>query len=237
MNKTAFYDAIRPIFPNGISGVQFKVIDAILDQADEKQLSNASLAYILATAWGEAKFTPCRENMNYTAQGIKNTWRTRPEAVQFAKKPQELANSVYGDRMGNKAGTNDGWLYRGGGIDQLTGRENYRKIGLENDPEAILHPDKAVMSIMHGMTTGRYTGKKLSDYHSAGGFDYVGARAIINGDVKLNGQKYADYAAQFLKALELASVAAAPLPSPAPVRNHWLAVIIEVIIRMLGKVK
>lgn len=27
-----------------------------------------------------------------------------------------LANSVYGGRLGNKVGTNDGWLYRGGAI-------------------------------------------------------------------------------------------------------------------------
>lgn len=201
MTRQAFFDAIRPMFSRGLSSVQVQVIDAILDQTADWPRDH--VAYVLATAYGEAQLTPKRENMNYTAARIKAVWPSRPEAVKFAGQPVSLANSVYGDRLGNRRGTNDGWTYRGGGIDQLTGRDNYRKVGIAATPEAILQPDTAVSSILHGMETGRYTGKKLSDYDSPSGFNFTAARAIINGDVKANGAKYAGYARKFAAAIAL----------------------------------
>ena len=219
MNRTAFFASIRPLFGNRLSAVQVAVMDAILDRA--RDLSAPHLAYILATAFGEAKLTPVRENMNYTAKRIRQVWPKRPEAVQFAGKPELLASSVYGGRLGNRVGSNDGWTYRGGGVDQLTGRDNYRKIGIEHQPEAILQPDLAAWSIVHGMTTGRYTGLDLSDFGNGPTFDAVGARAIINGDVKLNGQKYAGYWRIFRDALQSAGWGTTPpvrpdAPAPAP---------------------
>jgi putative chitinase len=50
--------------------------------------------------------------------------------------------------MGNRAGSDDGWTYRGRGLLQITGRENYQKIGkrigldLEKNPGLALAPDK-----------------------------------------------------------------------------------------------
>lgn len=198
MNRALFFAAIRPL-TGKISPVQVQVAEAILDQATG--LSSAHLAYILATAWGEAKLTPVRENMNYSAKRIRQVWPSRPEAVRFAGEPEALANSVYGGRLGNRVGTNDGWRYRGGGVDQLTGRDNYRKIGIEANPEAILDPDFAARSIVHGMTTGRYTGKRLAEFGNGSNFSARLARAIVNGDVAQNGARYAGYWRVFLDAL------------------------------------
>jgi putative chitinase len=68
------------------------------------------------------------ENLNYSAEGLQKTWPTRfkaPEqAAAYAGKPELIANAVYVGRMGNsKAG--DGWRYRGAGLIQLTGKDNY----------------------------------------------------------------------------------------------------------------
>jgi len=207
VSRAEFYGAVRPMFGGTLSAVQVQVIGAILDAAVGAPREH--IAYILATAFCESDMTPKRENMNYTAARIRQVWPKRPAAVAFAGNPRGLANFVYGDRLGNRRGTDDGWDYRGGGIDQLTGRDNYAKIGIAAAPETILIPAVAVKSIIHGMTTGRYTGKKLADYDSAAGFDYTAARAIINGDGKLNGEKYAGYAREFEAALRL-------LPEPAP---------------------
>ena len=232
LNKPKFYDAIRHMFDNGISSVQVKVIDGLIDSGEN--LTDHELAYIMATAYGEAKFIPQRENMNYTTSRIEKVWPNRPDAIKFARNPQKLANSVYNGRLGNREGSNDGWLYRGGGIDQCTGRVNYEKIGIPDNPDAILEPSFAVKSIINGMTTGRYTGKMLKDYIRPDGFDFIGARAIINGDVKLNGKKYAVYAETFLKAIRFAEVGNAPIAAPKPPNRNWLAVIIEAILRMFG---
>lgn len=70
MNKTVFFDAIRPMFPvKRLTAVQVQVIEAIIDQG--RALSAEHLAYILATGFGQAKLTPKRENMNYTAKRIR----------------------------------------------------------------------------------------------------------------------------------------------------------------------
>ncbi|MFN3524869.1 MAG: trypsin-like serine protease [Paracoccus sp. (in: a-proteobacteria)] len=76
------------------------------------------------------------ENMNYSAEGLLNTFSRRTisadKAQELARKPREIANWVYGNRLGNRGrDTNDGWNYRGSGYIQLTGRENFVQRGLE----------------------------------------------------------------------------------------------------------
>lgn len=235
INRDMFFTDIRPMFGGKMTQVQVDVVNSILGE----KLPDTHLAYILATGFGEAKLEPKREKMTYSAKRIREVWPNRPEAVKFAGNAIGLANCVYGGRLGNRVGTNDGWNYRGGGIDQLTGRDNYRKIGIENDPDAILKPSVAVASIIHGMTTGRYTGKKLSDYDNPGGFDFIGARAIVNGDVKLNGKKYAGYGMAFLIALQASKAAyVPPVDHVADVKTHgdgWLTVFIKAILQWIGK--
>lgn len=216
MNEAAFFAAVRKGFGARLTQVQVLVAQAIMARASG--LSVEHLAYILATAWGEAKLTPKRENMNYSARRIRQVWPSRPEAVRFAGDPKGLANSVYGGRLGNRPGTDDGWDYRGGGVDQLTGRDNYRKVGIEATPEKILEPEFAAWSIVHGMTTGRYTGKALADYGDGSAFNARAARAIVNGDVKLNGETYAGHWRVFRDALVAAGWRpgdAAPIAAPS----------------------
>jgi len=233
INKPKFYDAIRHMFDGGLLSVQVKVIDALIDGAEK--LTDYELAYIMATAYGEAKFTPQRENMNYSASRIRKVWPKRPEAVKFAHKPKDLANCVYNGRLGNRIGSNDGWDYRGGGVDQLTGRDNYNLVGLVAIPNAILEPETAVKSIIHGMTTGRYTGKALRDYVKPDGFDFIGARAIVNDDVNVNGKLYAGYAETFLKAIRANTVGEMVVTPAVDVPDiGGLTAFIKAILRLLG---
>lgn len=50
-------------------------------------------------------------------------------------------NFVYGNRGGNRPGTNDGYIYRGGGMNQLTFYDNYEKIGGDIGVDLLNHPE------------------------------------------------------------------------------------------------
>jgi putative chitinase len=75
------------------------------------------------------EFNTFEENLNYSAQGLLKTFPkyfTPAQANQYARRPQAIANRVYANRLGNgPESSGDGWLYRGRGGIQLTGKANY----------------------------------------------------------------------------------------------------------------
>lgn len=71
------------------------------------------------------------ENLNYSADALRRVFpkyfRTKEQADAYARNPERIANRVYANRMGNgDEASGDGWRYRGRGLIQLTGRDNYR---------------------------------------------------------------------------------------------------------------
>lgn len=215
MNK-AFFDIVRGNSTLGsakLTAVQVRCAEEIVAAGKRLGLPLRQVAYILATAWHEAKLTPVRENMNYTsASRIRAVWPSRfksnAAAEPFVRNPQGLAVKVYGDRLGNRPGTLDGWVFRGGGLDQLTGRDNYTRIGIADHPERILEPAVAVASLVNGMTTGRYRGVKLGAFVDDAKADYANARAVVNTDVSRVGAQVAGYAKVFEAALRAGGYAA-----------------------------
>jgi hypothetical protein len=77
--------------------------------------------------------------------------------------------------------------YYGRGYVQLTWRENYRKYGeilgipLEQKPDLALDPSVALFVLVHGLKTGTFTGRKISDYIDHSRVDYFRARRCVNG--------------------------------------------------------
>jgi putative chitinase len=97
------------------------------------------------------------ESLNYSAAALTSQWPlhfTSADAQRLgrtATHPADqkgIAELAYGGRMGNgKPGTGDGWLFRGRGLMQLTGRDGYttfaRKIGVPlTDLPALLETKK-----------------------------------------------------------------------------------------------
>lgn len=94
------------------------------------------------------------ENLNYSSNGLLATWPSRYDkelADKHHRKPELIANHVYGGRMGNHS-LGDGWKYRGRGLIQLTGKVRYEAItndtGIDvvKNPDLLSHPEGAVMS-------------------------------------------------------------------------------------------
>jgi len=96
------------------------------------------------------------ENLNYKAESLVRTWphRFTPElAAECAHNPEKIANIAYADRMGNgPPSSGDGFAYRGRGLIQLTGKNNYTACGnalgldLVSNPDFLATPQGAALS-------------------------------------------------------------------------------------------
>ena len=125
-------------------------------------------------------FTMLEENLNYRATTMATVWPTRfaeqePDpnrkgrtrakkgsdgrnipnkfALAIERKPEMIANAVYSNRMGNgTVESGEGWKFRGRGLKQLTGKENYTRCGnalkldLVATPDQLLTPSPAARS-------------------------------------------------------------------------------------------
>ena len=100
-------------------------------------------------------FRALRENLNYSAKALMNTWPSRfPDAdtaEKYERQPEKIANKVYSGRMGNTE-DGDGAKYIGRGLIQLTGKDNYRAFGeaigedLVSNPQLVEEPRYAALS-------------------------------------------------------------------------------------------
>jgi putative chitinase len=98
----------------------------------------------LSTALEESGFRTLTENLNYSAERAHQVWPSKfptvAAAQPYAMQPQKLANCVYGGRMGN-VGANDGWVYRGQGLIQITGRDNFAALEKKTGLPLLAHPE------------------------------------------------------------------------------------------------
>lgn len=108
-----------------------------------------------------------------------------PAEVEFAKgyvrNSEKLANRAYANRNGNgPESSGDGFKYRGRGLIQLTGRENYARCGtgivlnLLDHPELLEQPGPAATA-----ACWFWKDRKLNAFADAG--DLRGATKVING--------------------------------------------------------
>lgn len=87
-------------------------------------------AFLAQCAHESGGFKFLKENLNYKAESLLKVFpkyfKTLEEARAYEKRPEKIANKIYGNRMGNgDEASGDGFRYCGRGLIQLTGKENY----------------------------------------------------------------------------------------------------------------
>ena len=105
------------------------------------------LAHFLAQCGHESGgFKATSENLNYGAKGLlgifKKYFPTEAKAKEYERKPEKIANLVYGGRMGNgPEASGEGWKFRGRGYIQLTGKQNYTSFDAVVPEDILANPD------------------------------------------------------------------------------------------------
>ena len=139
-------------------------------------------AFIAQVGHESGHMTRLVENLNYGAEALRKNWPSRFDvelASAVARKPEQIANIAYGNRMGNTA-PGDGWKYRGRGLVQITGKNNYQACGealgldLIAQPELLEKPQYGCMS-----AAWFWASNGLNTLADAGKFDAITQR--ING--------------------------------------------------------
>jgi len=135
-----------------LSKLKGHVPDSVINQIpgiQEKFAVNTPLrlAHFLAQCGHESGgFRITQENLNYSAKGLQGIFKkyfpSEALALDYAKKPQKIANRVYGGRMGNgNEASGDGYKFRGRGFIQLTGRDNYKAFDDAVEDSILENPD------------------------------------------------------------------------------------------------
>lgn len=151
--------------------------------------TDAAIAAFLAQGAEESEeLTLLEEDLNYSAEALLHEWPTRftrELAIQCAHKPELIANHVYANRLGNgPPESGDGWTYRGRGIFQLTGKDNYRhcSIAIAGDADTLLlNPELLKASVYACESAGWFWDSKgLTELADRGGFEEI-TRRVTGG--------------------------------------------------------
>ena len=181
-----------------------KWLQPIIDTCVEFEINTPQriAAFLAQTSHESGGYTMLTENLNYKAATLAACWPNRfaemgsdkkpkkdakgaliPTKVahSIAGKPELIANLVYSSRMGNGAPqTGEGWLYRGRGAKQLTGKDNYARCGRDLGVDLISNPDLLLEPIYAARSAGWFWKvNKLSEYADNG--DIKGMTKKING--------------------------------------------------------
>ena len=149
---------LAKIFPHATSANIKKYAAHLQEQMQKYGITDvrAQRAFLANVGVESGELRYALENLNYSAAGLLRVFGkyfTQAQAEQYAHKPYAIASRVYANRLGNGSeASGDGGKYRGRGLIQITGKENYRLIGsglgidLVSRPEVLENAEFAVAS-------------------------------------------------------------------------------------------
>lgn len=189
---------LRKIHP----GINEAAIPLVLKYAPKYGIvTKKNMAAFVATCVTESKFFSVkRESFAYSAKRLVEVFpKFRIPSLAFAqslvnKGQVAIANHLYGDRGGNRPGTNDGWDYRGGGGIQNTFRDNYYKLqvltGIKfgDNPKLIEDLENSVIAAMafwqeRGLNN---MAEKINTYSNGYTLNTLNSKGVETKDYKMN---------------------------------------------------
>ncbi len=220
LNLTAdFFDGVRPIFGGKLTAGQVDGLIRIVDYAYKWEYDAVELAFVLGQIKHETAdwMLPIREGARRFGANYSNEQSIRAVTQIYNK---GIIRTNYALPAGPYKQS-----YYGRGLIQITWYDNYKKFAaLLNKPELISQPDTALdwetsLDIAFiGCRDGIFTGVGMSDYNLPE--DFAKARAIVNGDVKKNGELIAKYCRAFYAALQATGYPFQPAGKPVPVTKE-----------------
>ncbi|MGV6830296.1 MAG: hypothetical protein ACWA5P_01880 [bacterium] len=196
INRKEFYKNYRKEFGRIRHKKTVATINEMLSTGEQRKVTIEQLAYILATAYHEARhrdkifryrfhdFFPIRER-GENEYFITKYWKNK-------RVRKWLGNEDWRDAI----------TYRGRGVVQVTGRYHYRRLRILDNPDKLLEIEFSVENMFNDMLDGKYTGKALTSYINKTKVDYVNARRVVNGRDKA--QDIAIHALKFEKIIRVA---------------------------------
>lgn len=180
-----------------------KWLNAVIATCQEFEINTPQriAGFLAQTSHESGGYTMLTENLNYKAATLAACWPNRfavlgadkkpvkengkfvPTAVanSIAGKAELIANLVYSSRMGNgPAESGEGWKFRGRGLKQLTGKDNYNRCGNALGVDLVGNPDLLLEPMYAASSAGWFwKSNKLSEFADAN--DIKGMTKKING--------------------------------------------------------
>ena len=190
-------DNLKKVYPS----VNATAIDVILKHAPKYGIiTKKQMCAFIATCIIESNgFNAKRESFNYRPDRLRAVFPTRIASIAAARAliaqgQVAVANYLYGERYGNRKGTNDGWDYRGGGLIQNTFRSNYYElqqmtgIAFGDNPKLIEDLDNSVRAAMAfwQLKGCNDMAEKINVYSDGYTLNTLNAKGIETRDYKMN---------------------------------------------------
>jgi putative chitinase len=172
--------------------------NALVDSMPEDMIENPNriAGFLAQTSHESGKYKFLTENLNYSDKGLLKTFPkyfNESNVMEYARKPEAIANRVYANRMGNgDEASGDGWRYCGRGLIQLTGKNNYQafanseQMNIEEVPDYLITYVGAVRSALWF-----WNKNNLNDAADAG--DLLMMTKKINGGTHGLAERTAEY--------------------------------------------